>query len=98
MTLLEAMSAGLPIVAFDCPSGLGDLVAEGDNGLLVPAEDIPALARAMRRVLADDTLRRALSAGSAARAQRFDVEGVGDRWQSLLESAARGPGRMGVGG
>ena len=55
--LLEAMSAGLPCVTTDVP-GCRSVVTDGDNGLLVPARDIPALARALTKLIADPVLRQ----------------------------------------
>jgi glycosyltransferase involved in cell wall biosynthesis len=48
--LMEAMMFGLPCVATDI-SGSQDLIRNEENGLLVPAADVQALAGAIRRVL-----------------------------------------------
>jgi glycosyltransferase involved in cell wall biosynthesis len=57
LVLLEAMRAGLPIVASDIPvSGVGFVVADGKTGLLVPPANAPALAEAIVR-LHDPALR-----------------------------------------
>jgi glycosyltransferase involved in cell wall biosynthesis len=53
--VLEAMAMGLPIVATRV-SGNEDVVADGDNGLLVPPGDPDALAAALRRLVADPEL------------------------------------------
>ena len=55
--LLESMAAGTPIVASNV-GGIPDLVRNGDNGLLVPADDTESLALAIDRLLSDATLRR----------------------------------------
>ncbi|GAB4183529.1 MAG: glycosyltransferase family 4 protein [Thalassobaculales bacterium] len=63
-SLLEAAACGRPLLASEV-AGCRDLVRDGENGLLVPPGDVPALAAALRRLIADRALRQRL--GSAAR-------------------------------
>jgi glycosyltransferase involved in cell wall biosynthesis len=53
MTLLEAMSSGLPIIASDV-GGIPELVEDNVNGLLFPVGDINALSSAINTMCADD--------------------------------------------
>lgn len=85
----EAMAAGLPVVAFDCDFGPADLIHDDATGLLVAAEDVSALAAAMRRIMLDGALRRRLASAGHARVARFAAAGVVDAWLSLLGSVAR---------
>ena len=85
IVLLEAMAAGLAVVSFDCPTGPSEIVADGTSGLLVPPEDVPALAAALDRVMADETLRRRLAAAAPAAVLPYSLENVGRRWDELLE-------------
>jgi glycosyltransferase involved in cell wall biosynthesis/peptidoglycan/xylan/chitin deacetylase (PgdA/CDA1 family) len=74
VVLMEAMSAGLPVVA-SAISGIPELVEDEVSGLLVPPRDAPAIARALRRLAADPALRERL--GRAARDRvlaEFDLE------------------------
>lgn len=90
--LLEAMAAGVPVVAADV-SGVGELVADGRTGRLVPAEDVPRLAEAVAELLDDETLR----AGLAGRARRvIEAEYGMDRMLDDLE-AVIAAGRNGSG-
>ena len=59
-TILEAMSAGLPIVSCHAV-GVVDCLRDGENGLLVQPGDIHALADALGRLLDDAPLRRRLA-------------------------------------
>lgn len=62
-SLIEAGSMGLPSIATDI-NGCNEVIAEGDNGVLVPAKDAVALEREMRRMLEDPEHRDALRAAS----------------------------------
>ena len=75
-SILEAMAAGLPVVASNV-GGVGELVVDGETGLLVPPADPGRLAEALRRVLRDAALRRRLGAAGRARAaERFDLRAL----------------------
>lgn len=74
--LLEAMACGRPLITTDAP-GCRDCVRDGENGLLVPVKDVPALAEAIERLLADAALRRRMGARGRERAVReFSQERV----------------------
>jgi glycosyltransferase involved in cell wall biosynthesis len=78
ISILEAMAAGLPVVASDV-GGVRELVADGVTGLLVPAADPDALGAALERLLADRELRRRLGAAGRERAaERFDTRSQRD--------------------
>lgn len=55
--LIEALCCGAPIISTNCPSGPKEILADGQYGLLVPVENIPALAEAIEAGLAGDTPR-----------------------------------------
>lgn len=85
MVLVEAMSKGLAVVSFDCPHGPAEIVADGRDGLLVPAEDVPAFTAALRALLTDRDRRAALGAAALATAAGYAPAAVGARWDALLE-------------
>jgi len=84
MAMLEAMSKGVPVVSFDCPTGPADVIEPGRSGLLVSDGDIDGLAGAMLAVIEDESLRRKLGAGAVARAADFSMEIIGPRWDRLI--------------
>ena len=84
IVLLEAMAAGLAVVSFDCLTGPGEILTDGTNGLLVPAEDVPALAAALDRAMADESLRQRLAAAAPAAVIPYSTQHVGRRWDELL--------------
>jgi glycosyltransferase involved in cell wall biosynthesis len=74
VSVLEAMAAGLPVVASRV-GGVPEAVLDGRTGLLVRPRDPAELAAALGRLVAEPTLRRRLGAAGRARAEeRFDLE------------------------
>jgi glycosyltransferase involved in cell wall biosynthesis len=97
MAAVEAMSAGMPIVASDIAAHREVL---GPAALLVPATDSSALAQAVRRLLSDAALAQRLRIAAVERAQRFSVEAMVQRYERLIclpflekESQSRGSRR-----
>lgn len=83
--LLEAMSCGLPVISFDCPSGPSEIVRHGVDGLLVPREDWRALAEAMGSLMDDAAERRRLGANALDVKDRFAIDAVMAMWHSVVE-------------
>ncbi len=85
MVLVEAMSRGLAVVSFDCPRGPGEIVHDGVDGRLVPAEDVGALAGALEALMADPDARGRLGAAALDTAADYDVGPITARWLALLD-------------
>jgi 2-deoxystreptamine N-acetyl-D-glucosaminyltransferase/2-deoxystreptamine glucosyltransferase len=68
--LVEAMAAGLPVVA-SAVGGIPEVVRDGRSGLLVPPGDAGALAAALDRLVADPALRARLAAGAREAARAY---------------------------
>jgi glycosyltransferase involved in cell wall biosynthesis len=100
MVLLEAMSVGLPVVSFDCPTGPRDIVREGVDGHVVPNGNRHALAAALGGLMADPDRRKAFGAAAVEGAARYDIVRIAERWESLLAdlAAKKEPHGSAVGG
>ena len=86
LALLEAMAAGLPIVATDVP-GTREPVTDGQHGLLVPGQDVDALSAAILRLLDTPELAARLGAAARDRARtRFSLAQMADAHLKLFES------------
>lgn len=73
MAMIEALALGLPVVAFDAPSGPREVLCGGRFGLLVRPGDVGALADALGRVVRDSSLRNQLSRDGAERAREYEA-------------------------
>jgi glycosyltransferase involved in cell wall biosynthesis len=84
MAFAEAMAHGLPIIA--TTAGAVPETVPCEAGLLVPAGDAPALARALRRVIAEPALALRLAAGARAAGGRLpDWRRSTERWEQVLD-------------
>jgi phosphatidyl-myo-inositol alpha-mannosyltransferase len=86
IAVVEAMAAGLPVVATDIP-GYREVVSDGTEGLLVPPRDPEALAAGLVRVLTEPGLAARLSGAGRERARAFDWPVVVDRLEQLYGRA-----------
>lgn len=76
--VLEAMAAGLPVVA-PCAGGPAEVITDGVNGLLYPMGDAAALAEHLRRLAADGELRARLGDAGRRRAEGFSPARVAEK-------------------
>ena len=85
MVLVEAMSCGVPAVAFDCQCGPRDIVRHGERGLVVKNGDIDGLAEAMMTLMKDDKLRKRMGEEAKKVVETFSEAKVMDKWVRLYE-------------
>jgi len=90
--LVEAMAAGLPIVASRV-GGINDLVKDGHNGLLVPPADTPALENAISALLEDKKKRKRMGKAGKKMCRPYSaeamVEQIDDLYRELLKKYAQ---------
>ncbi len=91
-SILEAMSAGLPVVATRV-GGIPEIVEEGGTGVLVPASDPAALAGAMARMAGDRGLRETMGARARERASLFSAERTAEMTDRVYRAALEARGR-----
>ena len=86
MVVNEAMSRGRAVIG-TAPGGHGEMIVDGETGLLVPGGDVEALTAAMRRLIDDEPLRERLGAAAARRASLFEPDTWVPRVEALYEAA-----------
>ncbi len=90
LALLEAMFAGRAIVA-SAVGGIPEVIRDGQDGLLVPANDPAALAAALRRLLVDPALRRRLGESARTRAaEHYAIGAMTDAYERLYYGSGEG--------
>ena len=89
MVMIEAMACGLPAVCFDFKCGPRDIIAEGENGLIVPDGDIEGLADALVRLMKDDELRKKMGENAKRVVETYSEEKVMAKWLDLFEEISR---------
>ncbi len=97
LTILEAMRAGLPVIASDV-GGVREAVVDGATGYLIPRDDAQLMAERLRRLISDSRLRHTL--GKRAREvflSEFVEEKMFARVQTVYAALAKAPGRRAVG-
>lgn len=82
--LVEAMSFGCPVIAMDCEFGPSEIISDPDNGLLVPAGDIPALSNAIVRLAGDARLKQSISNGAKGIKETNSKDAVLEKWERLI--------------
>ena len=85
LVLIEAMSKGMAVVAFDCPTGPRDIVDDHENGLLIPHKDVPALTAGILEMIEDEELRRRCGAAAVDAARDYTMAAIGPRWDAMLQ-------------
>lgn len=86
MSLLEAMSFGLPVVSFACPCGFRDVITSGVNGVLVPKNNVEMLADQLIEVIQNTKFRNELGKKARERSQDFRLDVLAEKWRELFES------------
>ena len=91
LSMLEALAAGLPVLAIPCP-GVEDTIVDGHNGLFSP-EAVDAFAVRMQRLATDASLRARLAAGARETCAQYDVRRTASvllgHYERLVEERAR---------
>jgi glycogen(starch) synthase len=81
----EGLASGMVVVG-SATGGTKEIIVDGGNGLLFPAEDAPVLAAHIERLIADSSLRRRLAArGRRTAAEKFDIGRMIDEIEAYLE-------------
>ena len=84
LVLPEAMSCGLPVVAFDCPYGPANIITDGKDGYLIKNRNINDFVEKICKLMNSTTLRKDLGSKGIISSQRFRADKVMPMWKLLF--------------
>lgn len=86
MVLIEAMSYGLPCVAFDCNYGPSDIIHPNKDGILVPEGRTDLLYKALADLMQSESERQGLGTIAKQQVKRYLIQDIAQKWQQLFKS------------
>ncbi len=84
LAMTEAMSAGLPVVAYRSCSAVNELVRDGETGFLVD-DGVDALAEGLKKLMEDQGLRERMGRAAHESMKEFAPEKIWDQWEALMQ-------------
>lgn len=83
--LIEAMSSGLAVVSFDCPSGPNEIITNRKNGLLIPVSDKLEFQDALLELIRNPELRLRLGEDARNVSNTFSEKSVFQEWLRVIQ-------------
>ena len=93
LVLPEAMSCGLPVVAFDCPYGPADIITDGVDGYLIEDRDVELFAQRVGQLISDYDLRVQMGKAGIASSKRYQASCIMPQWIQLFEQLTSSRGK-----
>lgn len=85
LVIPEAMSCGLPVVAFDCPHGPAEIITDEEDGFLIKNRNISAFADKVCQLIENPDLREQMGKNAVLSSQRFSADKIMPMWKQFFE-------------
>lgn len=85
LVLVEAMSCGLPVIAFDCPYGPKDIICDGVNGFLIENRDVKTFSGKMCQLMENNGLRIRMGEEAFESSQKYNISVIMEKWRELFD-------------
>ncbi len=85
MVLLEAMSYGIPCIAYEVPSGVNDIIEDGRNGYIIKNRNEIEYIKRIEEVINDSKLRNKLGTNAKEKSKEFSKEKIVKIWKNILK-------------
>ena len=86
LVMPEAMSCGIPVVAFDCSYGPSEIISDGKDGFLIECYDVEAFANRLCMLIENEALRKQMGQYAVQSSLRFKKEVIMPQWNNLFKS------------
>lgn len=83
----EAMSAGLPVIAYDCVAGPSDLIENEKTGYLIKLHDISSFKNGLEKLVKDEGLREAFGNQGKLKIQNFSAQNISQEFEKVILNA-----------
>ena len=84
IVLIEAMANGIACVSYDCPTGPGEIITDGVDGILVDNQNETKLAENIEKLILNQDLRKELGSNAMKSVQKYSIDNVGKQWIDLF--------------
>jgi glycosyltransferase involved in cell wall biosynthesis len=84
MVLLEALSVGLPIISYDCPTGPKHILKNEKDSFLIPYKNLDIFTEKLKLLMSKENLREEMAKNGVENVQRFSMEIVMKNWKDLF--------------
>lgn len=89
LVVIEAMSCGVPVIAFDC-GAIGEIINDGENGFLIDYKDEQELIKATIKLATSESLRKAFASDARRTAcRRFDFDRMVNEYHALYDDCMK---------
>ena len=84
MNLVEAMPMACCCLAFDSYEAVPDIITDGEDGRIIPDNNIKAYYHALSELMLNDDKRTSMGGMAIESSKKFSMEIIGEKWRSLL--------------
>lgn len=80
----EALSAGLPVVSYDCVAGPSEMINNNENGFLIPVFDDEQFQEKLQLLIDNEELRKSMGEKAKESIKKFSVEAIGEQYLDFI--------------
>jgi glycosyltransferase involved in cell wall biosynthesis len=89
LVLIEAMSCGLPVIAFDCPNEPRDIITDGEDGFLIPMGNNAMFAERIIYLMEHPEERLRMGRNALKKSQKYPMEHIVEQWKQLYREVKK---------